>query len=71
MHLKSLKNDTITNHHHHHFFKYIRELLMRGKISTYRHEIKQYADQKDFQERHLKDIAIGEVKLFLKKKILS
>ncbi|MBK7667510.1 MAG: asparagine synthase (glutamine-hydrolyzing) [Sphingobacteriaceae bacterium] len=61
--------DEILAGYHHHFYRYGRQLILSGKITTYLSELKKYAALKGFDVDALHRIILNDVKLALKFKL--
>jgi asparagine synthase (glutamine-hydrolysing) len=61
--------DEVFAGYHHHFYRYCRQLLMKGKLLEYFSAVNQYAYLKEIPKQQIHNIVINEVKL--KAKIVS
>ncbi len=58
--------DELFGGYSHHFYKYCRELILRGKIVTYFSEVNAYAGYKNKSASEIHKIVINDVKLLVK-----
>jgi asparagine synthase (glutamine-hydrolysing) len=61
--------DEILAGYHHHFYRYGRQLILRGKIAGYLSELKKYAELKGLDKDKLHHLIMNDVKLAIKFKL--